>query len=65
MTIKDWTKFTISLGVLVAISVLIWVGKVTPDMGVPVIAALLGYVFGNSHGVIESNSVYAQRRKNG
>ena len=55
MTVKDWTKFTISLGVLVGMTFLMWGGKVEPSTGVPIIAALLGYVFGNAHGVIESN----------
>ena len=54
MRIKDWTKFAVALGVLVAMTVLMWVGKVDPSTGVPVIAALLGYVFGNAHGVMEA-----------
>lgn len=65
MTIKDWTKFTISLGVLIGMVALIWCGKVEPSTGVPIIAALLGYVFGNSHGVIESNNSFRGRVKNG
>ena len=55
MRIRDWTKFAVSIGVLIAMTALMWGGKVEASTGVPVIAALLGYVFGNAHGVIESN----------
>lgn len=57
MTVKDWTKAIISLGVLCSMTFLMYTGKVPGEAGVPLIAALLGYVFGNAHGVIESRAV--------
>lgn len=57
MTVKDWTKAIVSIGVLASITFLIAGGSVPADAGVPIIAALLGYVFGNAHGVIASRGV--------
>lgn len=54
MTVKDWLKAIVSVGVLISVSLLMYLGTVPPDVGTPIIAALLGYVFGNSHGVIEA-----------
>ncbi len=57
MAIKDWTKLIIALGVLVSVSALVWAGKTPSEQGIPVIAALLGYVFGNAHGIMERRKI--------
>lgn len=54
MAIKDWTKLVVCVLVLTVTGVMLYFGKIQGEAGVGIISAVLGYVFGNGHGVIES-----------
>lgn len=54
MHIKDWTKLVTIVGVLIATVVMGNMNKLDGQAVASIIAACLGYVFGNSHGVIEA-----------
>lgn len=54
MQVRDWTKLVIAAMVLVSISILTALGNVDSEAAVAVISAVLGYVFGNSHGLLEN-----------
>lgn len=62
MQVKDWTKLITIAGVLVATSLLGYAGKLQGEAVASIIAACLGYVFGNSHGVIEA--IEKQKKEN-
>ena len=52
MTISDWLKLVISVLVVVSVSVLIFFGKTPAETGMPIIAAIAGYAFGNAHAIV-------------
>lgn len=54
MKVRDWTKLIIAAMVLVAVSILTGMDKVESEAAIAVISAVLGYVFGNSHGLLEN-----------
>lgn len=55
MKVGDWTKLATLLIVDLGIIILILFGAIEGAVGVPILAASLGYVFGNSHAVIQQN----------
>ncbi len=54
MVIASWTKLLVCILVVLAATFLTYTGKIPGEAGVGIITAVIGYVFGNSHGVIES-----------
>lgn len=56
MVIASWTKLLVCILVVLAASFLTYTGKIPGEAGVGIITAVLGYVFGNSHGVLEGKS---------
>lgn len=57
MTVGDWTKLITLILVDLGIITLILFGAIEGAVGVPILAASLGYVFGNSHAVIQQNVI--------
>lgn len=55
MAIKDWTKLVVCVLVLTVTGIMLYFGKIQGEAGVSIISAVLGYVFGNGHGVLENN----------
>lgn len=53
MIIGNILKLIISVLVIVSITFLIFFSKVPSEVGIPVISAIAGYVFGNSTKVLE------------
>jgi hypothetical protein len=53
MTVKDWTKLIVCVLVVGAATFLTYTGKIPGEAGVGLITAVLGYVFGNGHGIYE------------
>lgn len=60
MQIKNWTKLITIVCVLVATSIMGYTGKLDGQAVAGIIAACLGYVFGNSHGVIEAKQAQSK-----
>jgi uncharacterized membrane protein YGL010W len=58
MTVRDWTKLIVCVLVVGAASFLTYTEKIPAEAGVGLITAVLGYVFGNGHGI------YEQRKDN-
>jgi len=58
MTIGSWSKLIICVLVISVSTFLTYFNKIPGEAGVGLITATLGYVFGNSHGVIEQKQVY-------
>jgi len=58
MTVRDWTKLIVCVLVVGAATFLTYAGKIPGEAGVGLITAVLGYVFGNGHGI------YEQRKAN-
>jgi hypothetical protein len=56
MKVGDITKLITLMLVIISISILMGFRIVPAEVGTPILAASLGYVFGNTHGVIESKS---------
>lgn len=54
MVIASWTKLLVCILVVLAATFLTYTGKIPGEAGVGIITAVIGYVFGNSHGVIEN-----------
>lgn len=54
MQVGSWTKLLTIILVLVSVSVLGYVGVLPSEAVSSIIAACLGYVFGNSHAVMET-----------
>jgi len=54
MVIASWTKLVICVLVICVATFLTYHGKIPGEAGVGLITATLGYVFGNSHGLMES-----------
>lgn len=54
MVIASWTKLLVCILVVLAATFLTYTGKIPGEAGVGIITAVIGYVFGNSHGVLES-----------
>ncbi len=57
----DWTKMLTVCIVTMGTIFLAYFGKVDSQAAVAILGAALGYVFGNSHGLIESRRVIAQQ----
>jgi len=53
--VGSWTKLIICVLVIGASVFLTYTGKIPGEAGVGLITAVLGYVFGNSHAVFETN----------
>jgi len=58
MKVRDWTKLIVCVLVVGAAAFLTYTGKIPAEAGVGLITAVLGYVFGNGHGI------YEQRKAN-
>ena len=57
MRVGDWTKLITLIIVDVGIFLLILFGSIEGAVGIPIVAASLGYVFGNGHAVIQQNVI--------
>jgi len=55
MQVGSWTKLIICVLVIGVSAFLTYTGKIPGEAGVGLITAVLGYVFGNSHAVLEAN----------
>jgi len=55
MNATNWTKLIVCMSVICVATILTFYEKIPGEAGVGLITATLGYVFGNAHGVIESN----------
>lgn len=55
MSIKDWTKLVTVIAVIATVTYLGAVQVLNGEAVAGIISACLGYVFGNAHGVIETN----------
>ncbi|MBW2638423.1 MAG: hypothetical protein JRC86_13100 [Deltaproteobacteria bacterium] len=62
MNVASWTKLIICVLVIGVSTFLTYTEKIPAEAGVGLITATLGYVFGNAHGIIETNYV---RKKEG
>lgn len=60
MQIGSITKLLVCVLVVLASSFLTYTGKIPGEAGVGMITAVLGYVFGNSHGVLEGKKAVEQ-----
>ena len=56
LSVRDYTKLITIFGVLVVTGILGFYGKLEGEAVASLIAACLGYVFGNSHGAIEARN---------
>jgi len=56
MEIKDYTKLIVCVLVVIAATFLSYNNKIQSDAAVGLITAVLGYVFGNGHGILESRN---------
>jgi len=56
--IGSWTKLVICILVICSSVFLTYTGKIPGEAGVGLITAVLGYVFGNSHAVIENKEKF-------
>lgn len=54
MRIDSWTKLAVVVLVSVAASVLGFYGRIDSQAVVALLSAALGYVFGNSHGIVSA-----------
>jgi len=54
MQVGSWSKLVICVLVICVSTFLTYTGKIPGEAGVGLITAVLGYVFGNSHAVIEN-----------
>lgn len=54
MTIADWTKLIVVIGVLSSTTFLGATKVIESQAVVGLLSACLGYVFGNSHGILEN-----------
>jgi len=54
MRIADWTKLVCLILVILSASILGFYGKLASEAVAGIISACLGYVFGNSHAVMEA-----------
>lgn len=54
MSIKDWTKLIVAVVVVGATCFLAASKVIDGQAAVAVISAVLGYIFGNGHGVLEA-----------
>lgn len=54
MIIDSWTKLAVCILVCVCSGVLGYAGKIDAQAVVALLSAVLGYVFGNAHGVISA-----------
>jgi len=55
MHIENWTKLSVCVIVCVTAGVLGFYGRIDAQAVVALLSAVLGYVFGNAHGVISAN----------
>jgi len=53
MRVGSWSKLVVCVLVIIVSAYLTYCEKIPGEAGVGLITAVLGYVFGNSHGVIE------------
>ena len=56
MRIRQWTKLVVCVLVVSSATALLMCNKVDSAAGVALVSGVLGYVFGNGHGVIESKT---------
>lgn len=54
MTIAEWTKLIVVIGVLCSATFLGFAKVIESQAVVALLSACLGYVFGNSHGILEN-----------
>ncbi|MHA1482399.1 MAG: hypothetical protein ACTSQA_03040 [Candidatus Heimdallarchaeaceae archaeon] len=57
MNIASWTKLVICIMVIVVATFLTYCNKIPGEAGVGLITAVLGYVFGNAHGLMENKRI--------
>jgi hypothetical protein len=57
MTVRDWSKLIVCVLVVGAAAFLTYTEKIPAEAGVGLITAVLGYVFGNGHGIYEQRMV--------
>jgi len=57
VNIASWTKLIICIIVIGVATFLTYYDKIPGEAGVGVITAVLGYVFGNAHGLMESKRI--------
>ncbi len=60
MQVGSWTKLVICVLVICTSTFLTYTGKIPGEAGVGLITAVLGYVFGNSHAVLENKQNFAK-----
>jgi len=56
MKIGSWSKLIVCVLVIGVSTFLTYFGKIPGEAGVGLLSATLGYVFGNSHGVVETRN---------
>jgi len=57
VNVVSWTKLIVCVLVIAVATLLTFYEKIPGEVGVGLITATLGYVFGNAHSIIESNHV--------
>lgn len=57
----DWTKMLTVTIVTLGTIFLAYFGRIDSQAAVAILGAALGYVFGNSHGLMESRRIMAQQ----
>jgi len=62
MSVSSWTKLVICILVIGVATFLTFYDKIPGEAGVGLITATLGYVFGNAHGVMETNGKMRKER---
>lgn len=62
MRVDSWTKLAVVVLVSIAASVLGFYGRIDSQAVVALLSAALGYVFGNSHGIVTAMN---QKQLNG
>ncbi len=62
MLVSDWTKLVTLVLVAVGAIFLGYFGKLSTEAVASLLAACLGYVFGNGHGVAEARRLYQQQQ---
>ena len=62
MVITNWTKLVVCVLVLVAASLGLLTKTIDGEAGVGLIMGVLGYVFGNGHGIAETNAIVKDMR---
>jgi hypothetical protein len=62
MVIDNWTKLAVCIMVCCWAGILGFYGRIDAQAVVALLSAVLGYVFGNAHGVLSaSNQIYSRQ----